>query len=33
VVEKLYAPGVGILGEEALSGGLENFELVEFSAG
>jgi hypothetical protein len=31
VVEKLYAPGVGILGEEALSGGLENFELVEFS--
>jgi hypothetical protein len=33
VVEKLYAPGVGILGEEALSGGLENFELVEFSSG
>jgi hypothetical protein len=33
VVEKLYAPGVGILGEEALSGALENFELVEFSLG
>jgi hypothetical protein len=32
VVEKLYAPGVGILGEEALSGGLENFELLEFSS-
>jgi hypothetical protein len=33
VVEKLYAPGVGILGEEGLSGGLENFELVAFSPG
>jgi hypothetical protein len=33
VVQKLYAPGVGILGEEALSGGLENFELVAFSPG
>ena len=33
VVEKLYAPGVGILTEHALSGGLENFELVEYSSG
>jgi hypothetical protein len=33
VVEKYYAPDVGLLGEHALSGGLENFELVEQSAG
>jgi hypothetical protein len=33
VVEKLYAPGVGILTEHALSGGLENFELAEYSSG
>jgi hypothetical protein len=33
VVEKLYAPGVGILGEEALAGGVEDLELVEFSSG
>jgi hypothetical protein len=33
VVEKFYAPGVGLLGEKALSGGLEIFELVEFTAG
>jgi hypothetical protein len=32
VVEKLYAPGVGILTESGLSGGLEEFELVEYSA-
>jgi hypothetical protein len=30
VVDKLYAPGVGILGEEGLSG-LESFEPVEFT--
>jgi hypothetical protein len=33
VVEKLYAPGVGILSEHALSGGLENFQLIEYSSG
>jgi hypothetical protein len=32
VVEKFYAPDVGLLGEHALSGGLENFKLVEYSA-
>jgi hypothetical protein len=30
VVEKLYAPGDGILGEEVLSG-LENFDPEEFT--
>jgi hypothetical protein len=33
VAEKLYAPGVGFLAEEALSGGLERFELVGFTPG
>jgi hypothetical protein len=32
VGQKLYAPGVGIVSEKALSGGLEVFELVEFSS-
>jgi hypothetical protein len=33
VGQKLYAPGVGIISEKALAGGLESFELVEFSSG
>jgi hypothetical protein len=32
VGQKLYAPGVGIVSEKALSGGLEVFELVEYFA-
>jgi hypothetical protein len=33
VGQKLFAPGVGIVSEHDLSGGLENFQLVEFSSG
>lgn len=32
VVQKFYAPGVGLLGEKALSGALEDFQLVEHTA-
>ena len=33
VGQKLFAPDVGIVSERALSGGLEIFELVEYSSG
>ena len=32
VVQKFYAPGVGLLGEKALSGALEDFQLVDHTA-